>query len=71
MSKYRFKTKEEFIRDGLWNDKYNCPDSWNFRGGMNMYLGTNVPDELNIYCDIKEDFQYDRWEFKNTDYVLK
>ena len=39
MTKYRFKTKEEFIRDGLWDEKDNCPYYWNSDGEMNEYLG--------------------------------
>ncbi len=71
MSKYRFKKREEFIRDGLWDDKYNCPDGWAWEGEMNKYLGKDVPDELNVHCNEKEDFQYDGWYFQNTDYILK
>ena len=71
MSKYRFKTKEEFIRDGLRNDKYDCPDEWAWDGQMNKYLGMDVPDEISTYCNKKEDFEYDGWLFQNTDYVLK
>lgn len=71
MKKYRFKTREEFIRDGLWDDKYNCPDKWAFEGQMNKYLGADVPDIYNDDCDEKEDFKYDGWLFQNTNYVLK
>lgn len=71
MSKYRFKTKKEFIRDGLWNDEYNCPNKWTSDGEMNKYLGKDVPDELNVYCNKKEEFEYDGWLFQNTDYILK
>ena len=71
MSKYRFKTKEEFIRDGLWDEKDNCPKFWSHSGEMNKYLGTDVPDEFNVYCDKKEDFYYDGWFFKRNEYVLK
>lgn len=71
MSKYRFKTKEDFIRDGLWDDKYNCPDEWASDGEMNKYLGIDIPDEFSIHCNKKEDFEYDGWLFQNTDYVLK
>ena len=38
MSKYRFKTREEFIRDGLWDEKCNCPDMWALDGEMKKYL---------------------------------
>ena len=71
MSKYRFKNREEFIRDGLWNDKYNCPYDWAWEGQMNKYLGKDVPDEFNIHCNENEEFEYDGWLFQNTDYVLK
>ena len=71
MSKYRFKTKKEFIRDGLWDEKDNCPHEWAWDGQMNKYLGKDVPDEFNIHCDENEEFEYDNWLFQNTDYVLK
>ena len=71
MSKYRFKTKEEFIRDGLWDEKYNCPNYWASDGQMNKYLGKDVPDEFNVHCNENEKFKYDGWLFQNTDYVLK
>ena len=71
MGKYRFKTKEEFIRDGLWDEEHNCPDEWAWEGQMNKYLGIDVPDELNVYCNKKENLSYDGWYFQNTDYVLK
>ena len=56
MSKYRFKKREEFIRDGLWDEKFNCPDKWALSGQMNKYLGKDVPDELNVHCDENEEF---------------
>ena len=71
MSKYRFKTREEFIRDGLWDEKDNCPYYWNSDGEMNEYLGKDVPDKCIVYCDKNEEFKYDGWLFQNTDYVLK
>ena len=71
MSKYRLKTKEEFIRDGLWDEKCNCPDAWALDGEMNKYLGKDVPNEFNIRCDDNKSFKYDGWLFQNTDYVLK
>ena len=71
MSKYRFKTKEEFIRDGLWDEECSCPYSWNFDGEMNKYLGIDVPDEHAVNCDEDKNFNHDGWAFQNTDYVLK
>ena len=71
MSRYRFKTKEEFIRDGLWDEENNCPDNWHFKGQMNKYLGTDVPEKFNIDCDKNNGFDYDDWVFSENDYVLK
>lgn len=69
MSKYRFKTEEEFKRDGLW--KGDHPDSWTSSGSMNGYLGQDIPDEYNGFCDVNKDFSYDGWSFSPDDYVLK
>lgn len=69
MSKYRFKTEEEFKRDGLWTKDH--PDSWTSSGSMNKYLGQDIPGEYNRFCDVNKDFRYDGWSFLNDDYVLK
>ena len=50
MTKYRFKTKEEFKADGRWIDKplpgsVSRPVGWNNRGNMNQFIGQNIPDE--------------------------
>ena len=71
MSKYRLKTKEEFIRDGLWDEKCNCPDNWAYTREMNKYLGTDVPEEFNTDCDKNRGFDYNDWIFSKNDYVLK
>lgn len=71
MSKYRFKTREEFIRDDLWYEGSNCPYDWAYNGEMNEYLGKDVPDEYTVYCDENENFTYDGWLFRNKDYTLK
>jgi hypothetical protein len=67
MSKYRFKTEEEFKRDGLWNK--NSPKKW--VSVMNKYLGQDIPDSLNKYCDRQEKFRYDKRHIEPHDYVLK
>ena len=69
MSKYRFKTEEEFKRDGLWNK--NRPNMWATSGNMNKYLGKDIPDKYNRFCDVNKDFSYEGWSFSNDDYVLK
>lgn len=70
MSKYRFKTEEEFKRDGSWNG-HGHPNSWECHGKMNKYLGQDIPDSYNTICDKYEKFIYETWSFLPSDYVLK
>jgi hypothetical protein len=67
MSKYRFKTEEEFKRDFLWNK--DRPVKW--VSVMNKYLGQDIPDKYNQACDKQEKFRYDKWHIEPHDYVLK
>lgn len=69
--KYRFKTQDEFIRDGQWDDDNHCPKGWSQSGEMNHYLGQDVPEEENKSCDLNEGFEDDGWWFESTNYVLK
>ena len=71
MSKYRFKTREEFERDGHWNDEYQCPIDWNESGDMNHYLGEDVPEHYNEKCDKNWDIGMDGWSFEPNNYILK
>ena len=69
---YRFKTKDEFIRDGLWDTRYDAPKKWeSTKQLMNKFLGTDVPGFMNILCENNETLHIDRWTFLNTDYVEK
>lgn len=67
MSKYRFKTEEEFKRDGLW--KEDRPFKW--VKDMLKYLGTDIPDKLTRHCDKQEKFRHESWHIEPHDYVLK
>jgi hypothetical protein len=71
MSKYRFKTQDEFIRDGQWEDDNHCPEGWAQNNQMNHYLGQDVPEGANENCDLHEGFEDDGWWFEPTNYVLK
>lgn len=71
MNKYRFKTQDEFIRDGQWDDDNHCPLGWSLSGDMNHYLGQDVPEGANESCDLGEGFGDDGWWFQHTNYVLK
>ena len=67
MSKYRFKTEEEFKRDGLW--KEDRPFKW--VKDMLKYLGTDIPDNLTRHCDKQEKIRHEHWHIEPCDYVLK
>jgi len=69
MSKYRFKTKEEFIRDGLWNDECDTPKGWNPDGEMNEYLGREIPEFYLEECEAGVSFRLYGWTFCSKDYV--
>lgn len=71
MVKYRFKTKEEFIRDGQWNNKHDRPFGWNSAGRMNRFLGQDIPEKYNEKCDKELSIFIDDWHFTSSDYVLK
>src|SRR5690625_1378471 len=71
MSKYRFKTKDEFIRDDLWDYAYNVPLGWATSGSMNVFLGSDVPKELDKECDEGSDLTVDGRRFVSTDYTIK
>ena len=71
MSKYRFKTKDEFIRDGRWDDDYNTPLMWAASGIMDSFLGKDIPESLNKECDEGSALKIDGWGFSSEDYILK
>lgn len=58
MSKYRFKTVEEFQSDDLWiNDSYSSsldgyPNGWCEDGSMNKYLGQEIPIKFNKQIEL-------------------
>lgn len=68
MKKYRFKTKEEFIADNLWNSRHSIkeggyPKKWNDLGEMNHYMGQDVPEKFNKYIEENKNFEYEDWCF--------
>ena len=71
MSKYRFKTKEEFKKDGLWNDEYDVPVGWAESADMNEYMGQDVPDEFIKRIDAGHSFNDVDWSFNAHDCILK
>lgn len=71
MAKFRFRTKEEIISIGFWDEKKNCPLAWNEEGKMDKYLGQDIPDEFNLDCGNKKIIMYDGWMFFPNNYILK
>lgn len=77
MKKYRLKTKEEFLNDGLWiHDSYSrhdggYPEGWADDGEMNKYLGQDIPDKFNPFMEKNRPFRMDGWQFEPCDYILK
>lgn len=70
MSKYRFKTREEFEADGLWCDEYGCPKHWNQQGHMNHFMGKDIPDKFNRQIEGGLNFNHDDWSFKADQCIL-
>ena len=68
MSKYRFKRIEEFREDELRRDG-PIPKHWN--GSMLKYLGTDIPEQFEGFCDRGEPFDYEGWHFSDFNYVRK
>jgi len=71
MSKYRFKTKEEFQEDGLWHDEYECPDGWAEGLEMNDYMGQDVPDTFTKHIDRGGGFSNGDWTFQANNCIIK
>jgi len=71
MSKYRFKTEEEFKAEGFWNEDYDAPDEWSCDGGMNHFLGQPVDDSWNdkIESSNKESFKKDDCYFNYWNFI--
>jgi hypothetical protein len=73
MKKYRFKTKEEFIDDDLWlEDSYSSshdgyPQEWCEEGGMNKYLGEEIPSKFNKHIEQGHSFDMSGWTFRIDD----
>ena len=69
MSKYRFRTEEEFKRDNDWNHKSNTPKGWN--SNMVQHLGDHVDAKFNLYIEDGSGFKgVDGWWYNSTDCVL-
>ena len=76
MSKYRFKTLEEFKESDQWvDDSYagslrGYPNGWADHGEMNKYIGQDVPDEYISIMDNNQELRMSGWIFSSDDYVI-
>jgi hypothetical protein len=70
MTKYRFKTKEEFEADDLWNEDYDCPHFWNEEGEMNHFLGQDIPDQFIKQIEAGHDLNHDDWTFRANQCII-
>jgi hypothetical protein len=75
MSKYRFKTKEEFKAEGRWKNSTSLsisrPEGWNTAGQMNQFIGQDIPDEYIEKIEGSDHFTYSNWSFHPKDFTLK
>jgi hypothetical protein len=73
MKKYRFKTKEEFLNDGLWiTDSYSSshdgyPEEWCESGDMNGWLGEEIPNKFSEMIEKDHGFNMAGWSFRIDD----
>jgi hypothetical protein len=68
MAKYRFKRLDEYDASEK-NSLHGIPTSWSL--SMSIYMGADIPDEYNEYCDINISFQMCGWCFQANEYVKK
>ena len=66
---WRFKTKKEFERDGLWDPECGCPFGWDDQGKMNKFMGQPVPDKYVKSCEAGDSLYMGGWFFRSCDYV--
>jgi hypothetical protein len=70
MTKYRFKTQEEFEDVDLWNEDYDCPYFWNEEGDMNHFMGQDIPDKFIKQIEAGHDLNHDDWTFRANQCIL-
>jgi len=73
MTKYRFKTKEEFEADGLWVENdcgYEGPENWNNLGHMDHFMGEDIPDQYIRQIELGQDFNHNDWAFRANECIL-
>ena len=70
MTKYRFKTKQEFKDEDRWDDEYQTPIEWCQDGDMNKYMGRDVPDQFIKQIEAGHTFTDGDWTFEPEDCII-
>lgn len=70
MTKYRFKTREEFEADGLWSSFYNVPKHWNESHEMDDFIEQDIPDKFIRQIEGGYDFNHGDWTFRANQCIL-
>ena len=70
MTKYRFKTEEEFKKDSQWDYIHNVPSNWNMSRKMNEYIGQDIDDDYNVRIECKLSFTDSIWSFSSEACIL-
>jgi hypothetical protein len=70
MTKYRFKTEEEFKKDSQWDYIHNVPSNWNMSRKMNEYIGQDIDDKYNVRIECKLSFTDNIWSFSSEACIL-
>jgi hypothetical protein len=74
MSKYRFRTKEEFKDIGKWDKRIDSPVGWNTNGDMNVVLGEDIDDEwidiIENHMDNDNNFKIEGYWYHSHDFIL-
>lgn len=72
---YRFKTEEEFRKEGLWKESSNAPYLWNDQRKMNKYLGDKlIGSDLHkvrvmMSSNKNSIVVIDNWSFSKRDFI--
>jgi hypothetical protein len=66
--KIKIKTKEEFKRDGSWDEENNAPFYWNFQGEMDYLFGKTFEVEDKLLD--KPRIYIDGWALRRGDYIV-
>lgn len=71
MKIWRFKTKDEFAREGLWSEANGTPVGWNGAKKMNYLMGQRIPDHHATACEAGQAIKHDGWTINAKHYMME